>query len=129
MYLILGQYEYLLIYIPVIISFLVGLFICDFIEDVSNKKEKHSPFIFILIALFLLMIILFIPSLFEINNGKINHHKFDLNNIISNCLFSVIEALMYRTFFKFDASSFSSAMMTAKFKEAFSFVLILITIF
>ena len=75
------------------------------------------------------MIILFIPSLFEINNGKINHHKFDLNNIISNCLFSVIEALMYRTFFKFDASSFSSAMMTAKFNEAFSFVLILITIF
>lgn len=113
MYLILGQYEYLLVFVPVIISFLVGLFMCDIIEDVSNKKEKHSPFIFTLIALILITIIIFIPSSFEINGYKIDHHKFDYNNIISNCLFAVIGALMYRTFFKFEATSFSSAMMTA----------------
>lgn len=47
MYLILGQYGYLLIYIPVIISFLVGLFMCDFIEDVSNKKNTHPLFLFL----------------------------------------------------------------------------------
>lgn len=113
MYLILGQFEYLMIYVPVIISFMIGLFVCDVIEDITNKKEKHSPFIFSIMALVILLIIIFIPSSFEIASNKIDHHKFDYNNIISNCLFAVLGAIMYRTFFKFDATSFSSAMMTA----------------
>lgn len=113
MHLILGQYEYLMVFIPVIISFMIGLFMCDVIEDFSNKKNKHAPFIFSIISLILLTIIIFIPSSFELSGTKIDHHKFDYNNIIANCLFAVIGALMYRTFFKFDATSFSSAMMTA----------------
>lgn len=113
MNLILGQFENLLIYVPVIISFLIGLFVCDFIEDKANKKEKHSPLIFSIVSLVLLLIIIFIPSSFEVHDLKINHHALDINNIISNSLFAVIGALMYRTFFKFEATSFTSAMMTA----------------
>ncbi len=112
-YLVNGQFEFLLVYIPVTLSFLFGLFVSNIIETKCDKKVIHSPTILTFLAIIILLIIICIPSSFEVSNGNVDFHKLDWQNILADCLFAVLGAFLFKSYSRLDAAHFTSTMMTA----------------
>lgn len=102
----------LLIYIPTIFLFLVGVFLAKLIEDkVAKGEEKKSHIIELSAIVVLLLVVMAIPTVLNPGTGKADETAWP--NIISNCLIAVIAGFLTKSFASFDDHPYTATMMTA----------------
>ena len=102
----------LLIYIPTIFLFLVGVFLAKLIEDkVAKGDEKKFHIIELSIIIGLLLIVMAIPTVLDPATRKADETAWP--NIISNCFIAVIAGFLTKSFASFDDHPYTATMMTA----------------
>ena len=102
----------LLIYIPTIFLFVVGVFLAKLIEDkVAKGNEKKSHIIELSIIVGLLLLVMAIPTVLDPETTKADETAWP--NIISNCFIAVIAGFLTKSFASFDEHPYTATMMTA----------------
>lgn len=110
----------LLVSFVVIISFIIGLVISNFIEYICEKKKKdYKPFE-LMISIVLLLVVIFIPV--EYTNEEVILTAKDLSpaNILGNIVLALIGAMLLESFRKMNSKNYTSTMMTANLQRMVS---------
>ncbi len=107
-----GDFKRLLIYIPVIFLFAVGVFLARLIESKIAKDDKNKyQIIELAIIIGILLIVMSIPTIHV--NSIHDADESAWPNILSNCLFAIGGGLLFRSFTTFGSSSYAPTTLTA----------------
>lgn len=118
--LVKGDWNSLLVSFVVVITFIIGLILSNFIEYTYEKKKKDYRPLELVISLLLLTLVIFIPV--EYTRGEAILEAKDLSwpNVVSNILLALIGSMFLESFRKMNSKNFTSTMMTANLQRMVS---------
>lgn len=118
--LVKGDWNSLLVSFVVVITFIIGLILSNFIEYIYEKKNKDYRPLELVISLLLLILVIFIPVEYTREEAILEAKDLSWPNVVSNILLALIGSMFLESFRKMNSKNFTSTMMTANLQRMVS---------
>ena len=118
--LVKGDWNSLLVSFIVIITFIIGLILSNFIEYIYEKKKKDYRSLELVISLILLVLVIFIPVEYTREEAILEAKDLSWPNLVGNILLALIGSMFLESFRKMNSKNFTSTMMTANLQRMVS---------
>ena len=118
--LVKGDWNSLLVSFVVVITFIIGLILSNFIEYICEKKKKDYRPLELVISLILLVLVIFIPAEYTMEETILEAKDLSWPNLASNILLALIGSMFLESFRKMNSKNFTSTMMTANLQRMVS---------
>ena len=118
--LVKGDWNSLLVSFIVVITFIIGLILSNFIEYIYEKKKKDYRPLELVISLILLVLVIFIPVEYTREEAILEAKDLSWPNLASNILLALIGSMFLESFRKMNSKNFTSTMMTANLQRMVS---------
>ena len=118
--LVKGDWDSLLVSFIVVITFIIGLILSNFIEYIYEKKKKDYRPLELVISLILLVLVIFIPVEYAMEEAILEAKDLSWPNLASNILLALIGSMFLESFRKMNSKNFTSTMMTANLQRMVS---------
>ena len=118
--LVKGDWNSLLVSFVVVITFIIGLILSNFIEYIYEKKKKDYRPLELVISLILLVLVIFIPVEYTMEEAILEAKDLSWPNLASNILLALIGSMFLESFRKMNSKNFTSTMMTANLQRMVS---------
>lgn len=110
----------LLVSFIVVITFIIGLILSNFIEYIYEKKKKDYRPLELVISLILLVLVIFIPVEYTREEAILEAKDLSWPNLVGNILLALIGSMFLESFRKMNSKNFTSTMMTANLQRMVS---------
>lgn len=118
--LVKGDWNSLLVSFVVVITFIIGLILSNFIEYIYEKKKKDYHPLELVISILLLILVIFIPVEYTREEAILEAKDLSWPNVVSNILLALIGSMFLESFRKMNSKNFTSTMMTANLQRMVS---------
>lgn len=118
--LVKGDWNSLLVSFVVVITFIIGLILSNFIEYICEKKKKDYRPLELVISLILLVLVIFIPVEYTMEEAILEAKDLSWPNLVGNILLALIGSMFLESFRKMNSKNFTSTMMTANLQRMVS---------
>ena len=101
--LVKGDWNSLLVSFVVVITFIIGLILSNFIEYIYEKKKKDYRPLELVISLILLVLVIFIPVEYTMEEAILEAKDLSWPNLASNILLALIGSMFLESFRKMNS--------------------------